>query len=92
MKNLKKTYPNTKKNRSQIPKSPGAYNLKNRQGQTVYTGMTKNLNRRIKEHHYNKSKHFSRVAITPTKTKGQANRYEDRRLSNKKPAYNKKKK
>ncbi len=92
MKNLKKTYTNTKKSRNEIPKSPGVYNLKNRQGQTVYTGMTKNLNRRINEHHYDKSKHFARVAITPTKTKAQANKIEDSRLSNKKPAHNKKKK
>ncbi len=92
MKILKKTYSNTKKSRSQIPRSPGAYNLKNRQGQTVYTGMTKNLNRRIKEHHYDKTKQFTRVAITPTKTKSQANKVEDIRLSNKKPAKNKKRK
>ena len=92
MKNLKKTYTNTRKSRNHIPKSPGVYNLKNRQGKTVYTGMTKNLNRRIKEHHYDKSKHFAGVAITPTKTKAQANKIEDIRLSNKKPAHNKKKK
>lgn len=92
MKNLKKTYPNTKKSRNQIPKSPGVYNLKNRQRKTVYTGMTKNLNQRIKEHHYDKSKHFTHVAITPTKTKTQANKIEDQRISNKKPAYNIKKK
>lgn len=89
---MKKTYTNTKKSRNQIPKSPGVYNLKNRQGKTVYTGMTKNLNRRIKEHHYDKSKHFDRVAITQTKSKAQANKIEDRRLSSKKPAQNKKKK
>ena len=92
MKNLKKIYSNTKKSRNYIPKKSGVYNLKNRQGNTVYTGMTKNLNRRIKEHHYDKSKHFTHVSITPTKTKAQANKIEDRRLSNKKPAYNKKKK
>ncbi len=92
MKNLKKAYSNTKKSRNQIPKSPGVYNLKNRQRKTVYTGMTKNLNRRIKEHNYDKSKHFTYVVITPTKTKAQANKIEDYRLSNKKPAYNKKKK
>jgi excinuclease UvrABC nuclease subunit len=92
VKNLKKTYKNTKKSRNQLPKSPGAYNLKNRQGKTFYTGMTKDLNRRVKEHHYDKSKHFDRVTITPTKTKTQANKIENSRLSNKKPATNKKKK
>lgn len=89
---MKKTYSNTNKSRNQIPKKPGAYNLKNRQGKTTYTGMTKNLNRRIKEHHYDKSKHFTSVTITPTKTKIQANKLENKRLSSKKPAYNKTKK
>jgi len=53
--------------------------------------MTKNLNRRIKEHHYDKSKHYAKVSITPTKTKSQAKRIEKQRLSNRKPSYNKKK-
>ena len=92
MRYLKKTYPNTKKSRNQIPKKAGAYNLKNQQGKTTYTGMTKNLNRRIKEHHYDKSKQFASVSITPTRTKAQANKLENKRLSSKKPTQNKKKK
>ena len=67
-----KTYKNTPKGRSKLPSKPGTYNLKNRNGETVYTGMTKNLNRRIKEHHYSKSKHFSYITITLTKSKQQA--------------------
>ena len=89
---LTKSYPNTKKGRSELPKIAGAYNLKNRQGTTVYTGMTKNLNQRIKQHHYDKSKHFTSVSVTPTKSKAKAKQVERNRLSNKKPKYNKKKK
>jgi len=89
---LTNSYPNTKKGRSEIPKKPGAYNLKNRQGTTVYTGMTKNLNQRIKQHHYNKSKHFMSVIVTPTKSKNRAKQVERNRFSNKKQKYNKKKK
>ncbi len=87
-----KTYNNTKKGRNSIPAAPGAYTLKNRKNKATYQGMTKNLNRRIKEHHYDKTKPFATVSITKTKTKAQANKIENRRLSNKKPAYNKKKK
>lgn len=87
-----KTYNNTQKGRKNIPTTPGAYTLKDRKRKEMYQGMTKNLNRRIKEHHYDKTKHFAFVSITPTKTKVQANKIENRRLSNKKPTYNKKKK
>lgn len=89
---MSKIYSNTKKSRSEIPKKPGAYNLKNRKSETVYTGMTNNLKRRIKEHHYDKSKQFASVTVKPTKTKAQANRIENRRLSSKKPKENKTKK
>lgn len=86
------SYPNTKKGRVGIPKTAGAYNLKNRQGKTVYTGMTKNLNQRIKQHHYDKTKHFTSVSVSPTKSKAKAKQVEKKRLSNYKPKYNKKKK
>ncbi len=87
-----KTYANTKKSRSKIPKSAGVYNLKSKSGKTKYTGMTKNLNRRIKEHNSDPKKHFSKVSITQTKTKSQANKLENKRLSQKKPSGNKMKK
>ena len=86
---IKKTYSNTKKSRREIPKSPGAYNLRNKSGKVVYTGMTKNLNRRIKEHHYDKTKHFASVSITPTRTKSKAEAVEERRLKSNKPKENK---
>lgn len=84
------SHPNTKKGRSKIPSKPGAYNLKDRNGHVVYTGMTKDLNRRVKEHHYDKSMHFAKVSITPTKTKSSADKIEDRRLKSRKPPQNKK--
>jgi len=77
---LGKTYKNTPKGRSKLPSKPGAYNLKNRNGKTVYTGETKNLNSRIKDHHYDKSKHFSYITITPTKSKQRAEKIEKKRL------------
>ncbi len=86
---MTKSYSNTKKGRSEIPKTAGAYNLKNRQGKTVYTGMTKNLNQRIKQHHYDKTKHFTSASVSPTKTKAKAKQVEKNRLSNNKPKYNK---
>ncbi|MFX1394821.1 MAG: GIY-YIG nuclease family protein [Promethearchaeota archaeon] len=84
-----KTYPNTKKSRNLIPKKPGAYNLKDKSGKVVYTGMTKDLNRRVKEHHYDKSKHFASVSITPTRSKSKAKTIEKRRLKSNKPSENK---
>ncbi|MFW9970474.1 MAG: GIY-YIG nuclease family protein [Candidatus Odinarchaeota archaeon] len=86
-----KTYANTPKSRREIPSKPGSYALKTQSGKSLYYGETNNLNRRIKEHHYDKSKHFSKVSITPTKTKSQAKKIEDRRLHQKKPPLNKKK-
>ena len=84
-----KTYKNTPKGRSELPSKPGAYNLKNRNGETIYTGMTKNLKKRIKEHHYDKSKHFSYITIKPTKSKQQAKTIEKKRLKYHKPSLNK---
>lgn len=89
--NIVKKYPNSRKRRNRIPQSAGAYNLKNRKGKTVYTGMTKNLRQRIKQHHYDKSKHFSHFTVTPTKTKAEANKIENNRLKRKKPRGNRKK-
>ena len=86
-----KTYANTPKSRREIPPKPGSYTLKNKSGKPLYYGETNNLNRRIKEHHYDKTKQFSRVSITPTKTKTQAKKIEDRRLHQRKPPLNKKK-
>ena len=86
---MAKTYKNTPKGRSELPSKPGTYNLKNRNGETIYTGMTKNLNRRIKEHYYDKSKHFSYITFTPTKSKQQAKRIEKKRLKYHKPSLNK---
>ena len=51
--------------------------------------MTKNLNRRVKEHHYDKNKHFASVSITPTRTKSKAETIEARRLKSNKPKENK---
>ena len=89
---MTKKYSNTPKGRAKIPKSPGAYNLKSRNDKTVYTGETKNLQRRVKEHNRDPNKHFSTVTVSPTKTKGQANKIENRRLAQSKPKYNKTKK
>ncbi len=91
VKKVGKTYSNTPKGRSSIPSKPGSYTLKSRSGKALYYGETNNLNRRIKEHYYDKAKHFSSVSIIPTKTKKQAERIEDRRLSQKNPPLNKKK-
>ena len=87
-----KTYKNTSKGRKEIPSVSGTYNLKNREGKTIYTGMTKNLNRRIREHHYDKFKRFSYVSITPTKSKNVAKLIENRRLKARTPRLNKMKK
>ncbi len=84
-----KTYGNTPKGRFEIPKKPGAYNLRNKRGVVIYTGMTNNLKRRIKEHSYDKSKQFTSITITATKTKSQANKLENKRLHSKKLPYNK---
>jgi predicted GIY-YIG superfamily endonuclease len=89
---MAKTYPNTKKGRKEIKKKPAVYNLKNRKGTTTYTGMTKDANRRVKEHHSDSSKNFSKVSVTYTKSRKKANEAENKRLKSKKPRDNKKKK
>ncbi len=86
---MSKTYNNTKKGRNSIPKKPGAYNLLDKNGKKKYTGHTNDLNRRIKEHHQDSQKHFSKVSTTETRSKQQANRIEDKRLAQSKPKYNK---
>jgi len=86
---LGKTYKNSPKGRSELPSKPGTYNLKNRNGETIYTGMTKNIKRRIKEHHYDKSKHFSYITFISTKSKQQAKKIEKKRLKYHKPLLNK---
>ena len=86
---LGKTYKNSPKGRSEIPAKPGTYNLRNRNGKVIYTGMTNDLKRRIKEHHYDKSKHFTYITITSTKTKQQAKKIEMKRLKYHKPSLNK---
>ena len=84
-------YPNTPKSRKKIPSRPGAYNLKNKKGKTVYTGETKNLKRRVAEHNRDKNKRFSHVTITPTPSKTKAKQVEKKRLKSHKPPENKKK-
>ena len=86
------TYDNTKKGRSKVPHKPGAYNLKNRKGETVYTGMTSDGNTRIKQHHRDKNKHFPKFTFTETPTRKQADGIENKRLKRKKPKMNKMKK
>jgi len=86
-----KKYPNTSKGRSSVTKKPGAYNLKNNAGKTLYTGETKNLHRRIAEHHRDTSKHFSHFTVTPTSSKTQAKKIESNRLKSGKPPKNKQK-
>lgn len=83
-----KTYKNTPKGRSELPSKPGTYNLKNRNGETIYKGSTKNVNRRIKEHHYDKSKSFSYITFRPTKSKEQAKKIEKKRLKHHKLSLN----
>lgn len=89
---MTKKFPNTKKGRSEVPKKPGVYNLKDRGGKTVYTGESKNVHRRIGEHHRDPKKRFASTTVTTTRTKTEANRLEDKRLSRKKPPQNKMKK
>lgn len=83
-----KTYKNTPKGRSEIPIQPGAYNLRKRNGEVIYTGMTSNLKRRITEHHYDRKKRFSYITITETKTKQKAKKVESKRLRYSKPSKN----
>ncbi len=58
-----KTFRNSPKGRSEIPEKAGSYILLDKEGKGIYEGMTDNLKRRIKEHHYDKLKHFSYIRI-----------------------------
>ncbi len=58
-----KTFKNSPKGRSEIPEKAGSYILLDKEGKGIYEGMTDNLKRRIKEHHYDKSKEFSYIRI-----------------------------
>lgn len=58
-----KTYKNSPKGRSEIPNCSGSYVLLDNYGKKIYEGITDNLNIRIKEHHYDKSKDFSYIKI-----------------------------
>lgn len=84
--NLGKNYKNTPKGRSELPSQPGAYILKNRNGKTIYQGETDNIKRRINEHHYDKSKHFSFITVTEKKSKEEAKKIESRRIRVQKPS------
>lgn len=86
---LGKTYKNTSMGRSKIPAKPGTYNLRSRNGEVIYTGLTNNLKRRIKEHHYDRSSQFSYVTFSKAKTKKQAKSIEMKRLKRRKPILNK---
>ncbi len=86
---MAKTYKNTKKGRKKIPKKPGVYNLKDKGGKTIYTGSSKNVHRRIPEHHRDKKKHFASAFITITPTKIKATKIEKKRIKARKPQLNK---
>lgn len=58
-----KTFKNSPKGRSEIPNRSGSYILLDKRGKKIYEGITNNLKRRIKEHHYDKSKDFSYIKI-----------------------------
>lgn len=88
---MSKKYPNTPKSRKKIPAKPGAYNLKNRKGKTLYTGHSKNVRRRVNEHNQNKNLHFSYITVAQTTGKSKAHQIESNRLKNKKPPKNKRK-
>jgi hypothetical protein len=58
-----KTFKNTPKGRSEIPEKEGEYVLLDGFGNEVYRNRTNNFKRRIKEHHYDMSLHFSYIKI-----------------------------
>jgi len=78
--NIAKIYKNTARGRSVIPATPGFYVLKNKYGTIIYSGLTTNLKRRIKEHHYDRSKKFSYISITSLSTKDQTYSIKPRKL------------
>ncbi len=63
MKLKEKTFRNSPKGRSELPNCSGSYTLLDKHGKKIYEGTTNNLKRRIKEHHYDKSKEFSYIRI-----------------------------
>ena len=64
-----KTFKNSPKGRSEIPVRSGEYDLLDNRGNTVRTGRSNNLKRRIKEEHYDKSINFSYIKIRYGKKK-----------------------
>jgi len=87
---VKKSF-NTPKGRKLLPSRPAVYNLKDRLGKTIYTGMTGNLKRRISVHHGTLNKHFQSLTYKLTRTRAQAGEIESNRLHLRKPLLNKKK-
>ena len=83
-KSTSKTYKNHYGKVKNIPNKPGIYNLKNRKGETVYTGTTNDLNRRIREHNRDPKKHFRSVSVQVTNKRIQANSAELKVLKSKK--------
>lgn len=63
-----KDYKNSPKGRLEIPERSGSYSLLDKCGKEIYMGMADNLKRRIKEHHYDKSKSFSYIRINKKKS------------------------
>lgn len=80
---------NTPKGRNSLKEIPGAYTLKGKNGEDRYHGHTNNLQRRIKEHHWDKKKRFSLVECYPTKCKADAELLERKLLCKGKTKYNK---
>ena len=83
------SHKNTRKGRKGVPSKPGVYNLKNRKGNTIYTGHSKNVNQRIKQHHADPNKHFASTTVVSKKSKKDARTAEKKRLKKKKPRDNK---
>ncbi len=87
---MAKSKPNTKKGRSSAPESPGVYRLKAKDGKTNYEGSTNNLQRRIKEHHRDPNKHFSKFTYEQKESTRDARTKEKSDLKKDKPPENKK--
>ena len=64
---MKDYYRNTPKGRAEIPNCSCIYTLLDKNGKEVYNGETNNLNVRIKEHHYDKTKSFKFIIIKKRK-------------------------
>lgn len=63
MKLIEKTFRNSPKGRSKIPEKKGRYSLLDENGKVIYSGETNDLKERIKEHHYDKTKHFKFIKV-----------------------------